>query len=397
MTVNPGALRLRFNISLMAAGALLIPLPLTSTFGYDSQYQKSARLTSFPNPRQATIRVNSGLVQVDAIVTDTNGARISNLNINNFVLSEDNHRQKLVAVDFFDVSRSQTPQASEPIYVSLANSDDSQKLRAIGHDHRLLVLFFDLTSFGKGYYLANLLRSVASAHKFVKEQMTPADLLCIIAFSKQLVVKAEFTNDQAMLLQALDSLIPGKDVGTVNNTQNASTDGSLEAAEGLSELLARIPGRKSVIHFTAGFAPTDPTTGNPQLEKTTGMANTANVSFYEIDSRGLDTGADDASVGFGGRGTRPGTPRLLTHQSDGTREILDTLAHDTGGALFVDMNDFTSFFKQIQEDSTGYYLLSYESSNTVNDGRYRNISLKLSAVPTGNVKYRPGYYAPSKK
>jgi VWFA-related protein len=311
-------------------------------------------------------------------VTDKNGNRIENLNAGNFQISEDNHLQRLTAVDYFDVGKAQNPQNSEPIFISLTDTNDSETLRAVGHDHRLIVLFFDLTSYrpvggAEGPDLDNLFRSVTAAKKFVKDRMTPADLVTVTAFSKELVVKAELTNDRETLDQALDSLLPGKGAGTVNDRANVSTYGSLVAAEALSDLLARIPGRKSVIHFTGGLPQSDPTRINPELDRTTGVANEGNVSFYEFDARGFPAGSQ---------------------QFNGSRNVLDALAHDTGGALFTDLNDLTGFFKQVQDDSTGYYLLSYESSNKQHDGRYRSISVKLIGVPGGHVKYRQGYIAP---
>jgi hypothetical protein len=52
-------------------------------------------------------------------------------------------------------------------------------------------------------------------------------------------------------------------------------------------------------------------------------------------------------------------------------------------------------FKQVQDDNIGYYLLSYYSTNTARDGRYRQVKVKLVGVPAGaHIKARQGYYAP---
>lgn len=334
-------------------------------------------------------------MQVDTFVTDKDGKRIENLTAANFQLSEENHPQKLTAVDYFDVTKAAASPNDEPVYLSLTDSTDSEIFQAVGRDHRLIILFFDLTTFlpngEKNADIDNLSRSVLAAKKFVKEQMTSADLVTVTAFSKELVVHADFTNDRASLDQALDSLLPGKNTGTVNDRANATTLGSLTAAEALSKMLSRIPGRKSVIHFTGGLPGGD----KPAMDRTTGTANKYDVSFYEIDSRGLATVCTDVSTGAGPGAVRGAVPPCMAGpQFGGSRNALDTLAHDTGGALFVDLNDFAPFFKYVQDDSTGYYLLSYESSNTAHDGRYRQISVKLIGVPGGHVKYRPGYFAP---
>ena len=380
---NSSISRRHLNVSLAAAAIasalLLLPSALTlESFSVRRDTLNSATM----NGSQGTIRVSSSLVQVDALVSEANGNPIENLDLKNFQLSEDNHPQKLVAVDYFDVRKAQILPDSEPVYLGLTDSTDSEIREAVGHDHRLLVLYFDLSSLREG----SLLASVTSAKKFVHEQITPADLVTVIAFnSMRLVVPVGFTNDQAMLDMALDSLRSG----TVNNRNNLPPDGSMIAREGLSKMLARFPGRKSVIDFTGTVPP-------PKIlvRQATDAANTSDVSFYEIDARGLTTVCADASEGAGeaiGRGARGG---CLSPQFNGTRTGQDLLAHETGGALFVDRNDFTPFFKQILDESTGYYLLSYESSNHQHDGKYRSISVKLIGVQDARIKSRPGYTAP---
>jgi VWFA-related protein len=321
---------------------------------------------------QQPIQVRSGLVQVDALVTDANGNRVENLNLNNFQLTEDRRPQKLTAVDFYDIKKFQASRESKPIDLSLTDSSDSEIREAVGRDHRLIVLFFDLTAYrptAAGPNGSTLFLSVTSAKKFVNEQTTPADLVAVITFGSQLSFVADFTNDRATLSHALDSLTL-----TVNDHKNATPDTSVFVAQALSEMLARFPGRKSVIHFTGGLLAADPIT----MQKATDAANRNNVTFYEIDARGLITGSGANSPQF-----------------NGSRNGQDTLAHETGGALFVDSNDFTPFFKQILDESTGYYLLSYESSNRQHDGLFRSISIKLIGLPGAKIKCRPGYFAPN--
>jgi VWFA-related protein len=340
------------------------------------------------NAQQQPIQIRSTLVQVDALVTDANGNRIENLNLNNFQLTEDRHPQKLTAVDFFDVSKAQVSPDPKTINLSFTDSSDSEIREAVGREHRLIVLFFDISSFHpnrQGTANSMLPLSVMSAKKFVNEQITPADLVTIIAFNMEISVAADFTNDRATLNHALDSLPP--------NTSNRCNDGSmicsLLAAEALSKMLARFPGRKSVIHFTGGIArkPGDET----DMENATDAANKNNASFYEIDGKGLQSACADASIAYGAGMMKD---CLNTPQFNGSRNGQDTLAHSTGGALFVDSNDFAPFFKQILDESTGYYLLSYESSNRQHDGLFRSISIKVIGVPNAKIKFRPGYFAP---
>jgi VWFA-related protein len=292
-------------------------------------------------------------------------------------------------VDFYDIKNSQASREAKPINISLTDSTDSEIREAVGHDHRLIVLFFDISSFhpfAEGTKNSTLPLSVASAKKFVNEQITPADLVTVVAFNTDLSVPADFTNDRATLNQALDSLPPNNS----NHCNDGSTNCSLLAAEALSKMLARFPGRKSVVHFTGGIPAR--IGSEADMGNATDAANKNNVSFYEIDGKGLQTVCADASLGYGPAAMRD---CFNTPQFNGSRNGQDALAHNTGGALFVDMNNFTPFFKQILDESTGYYLLSYESSNQQHDGLFRSISIKLIGAPNGaKIKFRPGYFAP---
>ena len=72
-------------------------------------------------------------------------------------------------------------------------------------DHRMIVMFFDLTSL----QAEDLLRSTRAAQKYLQEQMTPADLVGVVAFGNTLKVVANFTNDRELLKQSVDALVPG--------------------------------------------------------------------------------------------------------------------------------------------------------------------------------------------
>jgi hypothetical protein len=99
-----------------------------------------------------------------------------------------------------------------------------------------------------------------------------------------------------------------------------------------------------------------------------GSAERANVSFYPIDVRGL-TG-DGRSVA-----------------------TLQTLANATDGYAGVNSNDINAPFRRIAERLSAYYLLGYYSNSTVNDGKYRSITVRVKQ-PGVSVEARRGYFAP---
>ncbi|HUK31624.1 MAG TPA: VWA domain-containing protein [Candidatus Acidoferrum sp.] len=377
-----------------------------------------------PSPEQVKgatkghIISNVDLVQIDAVVTDKDGKLIKGLTPENFQLTEDGKTQKLNKVDYFDVEKMETAEKedAEPIVISLKASNDPEKLRPITLDHRIMVLFFDMTSLQP----EDLLRSTDAAKKFVNEQMTAADLVSVVSFGTTFRINADFTNDKKTLLAAIQSLIPGKDsllAGVASTSTDAvsedtgaaftaddtefnifNTDNKLYAVEALSSLLGGIPGRKSVLQFSGGITQTGEE-NRSSVQAATNAANKNNVSLYQVDSRGLmsDTPGGDASTGMStSRTAFSGTAVFNTSQQrQDSRDTLSTLAQDTGGKLFADEGDFSKIFKEVQDDSTGYYMLNYFSSNTARDGRYRTVKVKLVNAPAGaKITARAGYYAP---
>ena len=343
---------------------------------------------------QQTVRVESSFVQIDAIVTDKNGNRIHGLKAENFQIFEDRTSQKITAVDFCEVHPSGVDADANPVSIDMDNPTDPDSLRAIGSNHRLIVLFFDRTTMEP----EDTVQAVQSALDFVKNQMTSADLVTIATYGTQLVVNSNFTNDRESLEQTLSNLTSGKESrsgkgkptldDTVSQKSGIATVGrSLSAAEALVDLLAQIPGRKSVIYFSDGI----PQGGMNNLEAVdavTGAANRNNVSIYAVDARALLTITPPG-----------GTAKSLmikTEEIAASRNTLFTLAQDTNGEIFLDQNNFAPIYKFVQDASTDYYLLTYDPSNKKKDGSYRQMEIKLVNVPGGRIVFRHGYYAPRK-
>jgi len=343
---------------------------------------------------QQTVRVESSFVQVDAMVTDKNGNRIRGLKSENFQVIEDNKSQKITAVDYCDVHEHGTDDVANPVSISLNEANDADTLRQIGAGHRLIVFFFDRSTMRP----EDISRSVNAARAFVKDQMTPADLITIAVYGTQLEVKADLTNNRETIDQTLESLIPGKSsksknaknsmddsVSVQNGISNVET--SLDAAKSLADLLGQIPGRKSVMHFTNGLLQRG--IGNDAaLNAATGAANRNNVSFFEVDARALVTICGETPCG-----SAAAVMRQQAELAD-SRTTLFTLAKDTNGEVFTDLNDFRPIFKTVMEESTGYYLLTYDPTNKKKDGTYRAVEIKLANVAGGRIVFRRGYYAP---
>ena len=331
--------------------ATLALLALLAPAGLAQAPQQPARPQAPPPPPvraplndKGTIRAAVDLVEVDVQVTDRDGKPIKGLKQDQFSVSEDGKEQKLSTFDYYDVENIEKAPAGDtaaPVTVPIGGVAAPEQLRQTLRDHRLIVLFFDLTSLQND----DLTRSTNAAKKFLHEQMTAADLVGVVAFGNQLQVISDFTNDRDQLDQSVNALLPGKESQlaalaaaaafgnetAVTEDTNAAftaddtefnifnTDRKLVALESTADLLRDIPGKKSVIQFTSGITQTGED-NRSQLRVTTDAANRANVSIYTVDSRGLmaEIPGGDASVGAAS-GNSMFSGASVFHQQDARR------------------------------------------------------------------------------
>jgi VWFA-related protein len=381
--------------------------------------------TQSSKPSQAPLRVASDLVRIDVEVTDKSGKPIKGLRADQFTVTDDGKPQAISSFSYADIESIETAgtDESKPIVVPVDNEGPNTPSAAAAsdrlRDRRLLVLFFDLTSMQPD----DLIRAHDAGEKFVKQQMTKADVVAVVAFSTKLSVLANFTNDHAVLEKAISRLTETSSSGLSNPLYAAAangeydvqeytgaaftpdetefnvfnTDQKLAAVEGLANVLSGIPGRKALVEFTGGITQTGEE-NRTQLRAATDAANRADVSIYSIDSRGLlaappggDTTTNAAT------GTSMFTGAAVFHQTDqreDSRDTLATLSTDTGGKAFFDLGDLSEALPKIQQDNGGYYLVGYNlGADVKRDGRWRTIHVKVNA-PGAHIRYRDGYYAP---
>jgi VWFA-related protein len=373
----------------------------------------------------SVLRTSSDLVRIDVEVTDKSGKPIKGLRADQFVVTDNGKRQDISSFSYADIESIEAAGAEDakPIVVPVDNDGpNAPSAEAISdqlRDRRLIVLFFDITSMQTD----DLIRAHDAAQKFVKQQMTKADVVAVVAFSTRITVLANFTNDRATINKAIAQLTANSSSDLASPLYAAAengeydvqeytgaaftpdetefnvfnTDQKLAAVEGLANVLGGIPGRKALVEFTGGITQTGEE-NRTQLRAATDAANRADVSIYSIDSRGLfavppggDTTTNAAT------GTSMFTGASVFHQTDqreDSRDTLATLSTDTGGKAFFDLGDLSEAFPKIQQDNTGYYLIGYRlGADVKRDGRWRAIRVKVSA-PGAHIRYREGYYAP---
>src|SRR6266550_2657685 len=137
--------------------------------------------------RPAKITVSTQLVVETVVVKDKKGNPIKGLTANDFVVTENGVPQTIRFCEHQELSETPTaaPEAqSEPentkIYDKLTGTRiSSETPGSIRYkDRRLLALYFDMTTMPP----AEQLRALAAAKKFIRTQMTAADLVSILRY-----------------------------------------------------------------------------------------------------------------------------------------------------------------------------------------------------------------------
>ena len=157
---------------------------------------------------------------------------------------------------------------------------------------------------------------------------------------------------------------------------------NVSVSEGRPPAIGVGPGGKMGIGGTMGEVNGDMTWCDTQIGHLGGIdfeqrfrllltsAAQANVAFYPLDVGGLRT---VAPLG-------------------GPVDTLRTLAENTDGFAVVGTNDLVGSVRRIENDLSAFYLLGYYSTNSVANGRFRRIEVKVKQ-PGVRVSARRGYLA----
>jgi len=379
---------------------------------------------SSPNPVQTTtqngyvLKMNGELVLTNIVVRDAHtGDVVQGLKQSEFSIYENGKQQQIDTFDFESVD--QAAPLNEATVSGLAGDSKANNGPAVVaraeelRNHRLIVMFFDLTSMQP----EDLDRCVQAAQTFLKTKMQPADLVALVSLGDTLKVDQDFTADKNALINEVGVYNGTEGQGfaagaTANSNQvedttgytpdeseynDINTDRELFALRAVSKSLEKITEKKSLLYFSGGIS-RDGIENQASLRAAVNAAVRANLAIYSVDVRGLQTISPlgDASTGSL-RGSAGFNGASLTNNMNAnfaSQEVMSTLSTDTGGKPFFDSNDFAPAFERVQRDTSAYYAIGFRSSNPARDGRYRKLTVKVNR-PGVKLEYRPGYYAPA--
>ncbi|MGA2909134.1 MAG: VWA domain-containing protein [Terracidiphilus sp.] len=397
-------------------GAVVGLLALVSPGAYPISAQDSAQVTKTPQAG-FTLKANAELVLTNVVARDAKtGELVTGLKQSDFKIFENGKEQQIGSFDFESVDMA-TP-LKEAMVSGLAAGPAGSKAVAVAkpeelRNHRLIVMFFDLTSMQP----EDLERSVDAAQAFLRAKMQPADLVALVSLGDTLNVDQDFTADKNALINEVGAYNGTEGQGFAQGANSNSnqvedttaytpdeseyndlnTDRELFALRAISQSLAKINEKKSLLYFSGGIS-RDGIENEASLRSAINAAVRADLAIYSVDTRGLQavTPLGDASTGSlrGQSGFNGGALTTNMNANFASQEVMATLSSDTGGKAFFDSNDFAPAFAQVQKDNSAYYAIGFHSTNPARDGKYRKLTVKIDKLGI-KLDYRPGYYAPA--
>jgi VWFA-related protein len=277
-----------------------------------------------PNNETYSLRVDVPIVNIDAnVVLDKTHQFVPGLKANNFLVLEDGVPQTITSVRV-----AQTPITAVMLLEFAANS----------------------------YYLINDMRN-ASYYFF--RSLHKDDFVAVITYDLRTHILTDFTNNQDLIAQSLQSLI----IPTFSDTN------LFDALYETLDRTSRIEGRKYIILISSGRDTFSKLTLDKILAK---IKATPNVTIFSI-----GTGALIHEMYGGGGGGMGGAIANLNYLQ--AQNQLNTFASMTGGMSFNPMfqGALPDVFAQINDSIRNQYVLTYRPTNNKNDGSYRKVKVLL--------------------
>jgi VWFA-related protein len=190
--------------------------------------------------------------------------------------------------------------------------------------------------------------------------------------------------------------------------QSNGTRMSIDALKALVDGLRPMPGRKSVMYFSAGMY--RGTELDNIWRNLLATANRDNVTFYSVDTRGVMIGAQNTSAMNQLNGANNASANSSLNNNNATQQemmasdsaetagrnnmqlAIRDLAESTGGFLIGDSNDLRVPLRQVNEEISSYYEISYNPGITNFDGSFRKLAVSSTRKDLV-IHARTGYFA----
>ncbi len=341
-----------------------------------------------PAPQQATPSFRAGvdLVQMDVSVLDKDRRPVKGLTQADFTILESGVSQPIVEFEAVDLPDTETVSAAwmRDAAVDVVTNDRAAR--------RIVVIVLD-----DAFVPLDRTNEVKRTAREVVARLGANDLGAV-AFTDS-GHRQDITFDHDRLLKAIDSFVPHGSSGQRGLSLECALRGKFRSAASCvidtlvtagRALLEAPQGRKTLVYISGGFKYArsaedlhnmEPGTPLPHptqmfeemlaIQQALTNLQRANVNVYAIDPSGV---TQDGIMGA-------------------EKDWLRIFSEETGGRATMFTNTPWEAVPQIFRENSSYYLLAFRRTNTVDDGSFRKVQVKVNRRDV-EVRARSGYTAP---
>jgi len=361
--------------------------------------------TARETPRGPVLRTSTYVVEVSVVGTESDGSAAGDLDATAMRVWDNGVPQTISTVEKLPPEKTVRADAPAPPFFSNRQQPETRA-------QVLTVILFDAINTD----WVDQMRARKAVMSVVK--VRPAsERLAVFVLGNTLRALHDFSSDRDSLLRKLDSfwgdLAYGQDFDPEETTPTGSGTGdpglnsaglpprlaalagsnkimdSLYALEAVANYVKDAPGRKNLIWVTGGFPliigmpdgsntsqtseqrPADVSAFGQEFAKTLRALNSAEVSVYPIDARGLTI-----------------SPNAYKNIA-----TMREFAAGTGGVAYYNRNDLDRGVRGALDETREVYFLTYTPRPFTEDGSFHQIRVE-TAHRGIQLRYRQGYYAP---
>ncbi len=396
-------------------------------------FQSATAQQTKPATDDQAIKLKSELVELRAVVTDKKGQIVDNLAKEDFEILENNKPQ---AVSFFSIERTRAAQAR--IASDKKPEIETPKPALSAPPSRTIVLFVDTLHLAPSSFV----RVKRTLRQFVDEQITDDDLVAIVVTSGTLGALQQFMKDRKMLRYAIDKInlfnrgsshftpflasqvtnnndqatqvaiqILAAEEGYVPLSQESDREyarararqiisqetyfrkAALITLRGVCDRLADMPGQRMIAMLSDGFTVMEDggAADNDSVRSVTGRAARSGVVIYALDAKGLEVSPEFRASTSGALAGSFGFSAYMAQSEADQKQILRTLAADTGGEAFLNRNDLDLPLQKVLDNNSVYYALAYYPTDEGDRKKFRNVTIRVLNHPEYKVRAQRGY------
>ena len=387
--------------------------------------------------------VDVQVINIDVHVTDSQGAPVTDLTLEDFELFEDG--RPVTISDFFAVvegrlARAQGAESPPPAADEVIEPIADPTAPELPENQRLyLVIYVD------NFNLHPLSRRwvIDGVEQFLLSYVQPDDQVLVVSYDRVLNVRTPgFTSDRELIAEALREATEVtahavnrdaerrrvlRDIDRADSPLFALGEArshaqfvrnemgfGIDAIRDVVSRLAGIDGRKALLHISDGIpmiagedlflAASERFQQMPYTEQfqynmsrrinqLTAQANSAGVTLYTLDARGLHgTESGSAEFDYANLGAVRG---LIDNVRDlNLQSSLLEMASDTGGQAILNTNALGPAMRRLNQDLRTYYSLGYQPATI--DGQYHQLEVRVKRKGV-DVRHRAGYRAKTRQ